>query len=203
MEELRNIQNQLVAPKGQFNSFGRYKYRSCEDILSAVKPLLDLEKCQLTLNDSVEYIGSRFYIKATATLTNANGESVQTTAYAREEEEKKGMDASQITGTASSYARKYALNGLFCIDDTPDADRLNDSAAYTEKPKKKKPAETAGFEVETVPAGDMLPKEIAMAIDNATTLEQINDLYRLNKGQAYEQALIDRCKARKMLMGLK
>lgn len=123
MEKLLKIQSALKCNKGQYNSFGRYKYRSCEDILESVKPLLAEYKCTLILSDTLEYIGDRYYIKATATLTDVeSNKQVQNTAYAREEESKKGMDGSQITGTASSYARKYALNGLFAIDDTKDAD---------------------------------------------------------------------------------
>ena len=121
--KLMNIQQELKCNKGQYNSFGKYKYRSCEDILESVKPLLKKYNCTLTLNDTLEYIGERYYIKATATLSNIDNEDMITnTAYAREELEKKGMDGSQITGTASSYARKYALNGLLAIDDTKDAD---------------------------------------------------------------------------------
>lgn len=123
MEKLLNIQNELKAPKGQYNSFGKYKYRSCEDILESVKPLLQKYKVVLTIKDDLEFIGERYYIKATAILGDIEGEGIASnTAYAREEETKKGMDGSQITGTASSYARKYALNGLFLIDDTKDAD---------------------------------------------------------------------------------
>lgn len=127
-EKLLNIQAELKAPKGQENKFGHYKYRSCEDILEAVKPLLAKNKVILQLTDKIECLGNRYYIKATAILIDTedtkNGEIayIENTAYARESEEKKGMDDSQITGTASSYARKYALNGLFCIDDTKDAD---------------------------------------------------------------------------------
>lgn len=117
------IQQGLKCNKGQYNSFGKYKYRSCEDILESVKPLLLANKCILTLSDELVYLGDRYYIKATATIKNIEtNEVVSNTAYAREEETKKGMDGSQITGTSSSYARKYALNGLFCIDDTKDAD---------------------------------------------------------------------------------
>lgn len=117
------VQMELKAPKGQYNSFGKYKYRSCEDILEAVKPILAKNGITLTLQDTLEYIGERYYIKATATVTDVEtGDRTEATAYAREEESKKGMDGSQITGTASSYARKYALNGLFLIDDTKDAD---------------------------------------------------------------------------------
>lgn len=121
MSKLQEIQHKLKAPKGQYNSFGKYKYRSCEDILEAVKPILNEVGCTLTLSDEPVLIGDRYYIKATATLKGADFTEV-VTAFARESENKAGMDASQITGTASSYARKYALNGLFCIDDTKDAD---------------------------------------------------------------------------------
>jgi hypothetical protein len=127
-EKLSNIQNELKAPKGQFNKFGGYKYRSCEDILEAVKPICKKNKTTLVISDALENIGDRYYVKATATLYNnepdKNGaiQKIENTSYAREEESKKGMDGSQITGTASSYARKYALNGLFNIDDTKDAD---------------------------------------------------------------------------------
>ena len=126
-EKLSNIQNELKCNKNQFNKFGGYKYRSCEDILEAVKPLCKKYGTTLILSDKLVNIGERYYIEAQATLVNfeENDEQksyVANTAYAREEENKKGMDGSQITGTASSYARKYALNGLFNIDDTKDAD---------------------------------------------------------------------------------
>ena len=133
--KLMNIQQELKAPKGQYNSFGKYAYRSCEDILEAVKPLLKKEKVVLTISDELQYIGNRYYIKATATLIDTESEAtISNSAYAREEETKKGMDGSQITGTASSYARKYALNGLFCIDDTKDAD-TDEYKEQTEKDK--------------------------------------------------------------------
>ena len=123
MSNLMNVQMKLKAPKNNRNSFGGYNYRSCEDILESVKPILIQYNCRLTLSDELVQIGDRYYIKATATFSDLdNGETVQVTAYAREAETKKGMDDSQITGTASSYARKYALNGLFLIDDTKDAD---------------------------------------------------------------------------------
>lgn len=125
MKELRSIQTELNAPKTQYNTFGKYSYRSCEDILAAVKPLLAAYNCTLTLTDGIELIGDRFYVRATATLTNDTGDTASTTAYAREDEVKKGMDGAQITGAASSYARKYALNGLFCIDDVQDPDATN------------------------------------------------------------------------------
>jgi hypothetical protein len=122
MEILNKIQKDLRAPKNQRNTFGNYNYRSCEDILEAVKPLLG--KATLVIGDEVVLIGDRFYVKATATISDG-AVSVSSCAYARESLEKKGMDAAQITGAASSYARKYALNGLFCTDDTKDADTTN------------------------------------------------------------------------------
>lgn len=122
MQELVNIQGRLKAPKGQYNKFGGYRYRSCEDILEAVKPLLQEFGCALYISDHIINLGDRFYIEATATIENGEGKTITARGYAREEETKKGMDAAQITGSASSYARKYALNGLFCIDDTKDPD---------------------------------------------------------------------------------
>lgn len=121
---LSKIQSEVKAPKGQFNSYGKYRYRSAEDIVEAVKPIVNKYGFHLILNDEIVLIGSRYYIKATATLCNGEQEYIAT-AFAREEETKKGMDGSQITGAASSYARKYALNGLFAIDDTKDADATN------------------------------------------------------------------------------
>ena len=124
--KLAAIQAALKAPKSQYNEFGRYKYRKAEDILESVKPLLAANGCTLTCTDELQLIGDRYYIKATATVTSIeDGSSVCTTAFAREEEEKKGMDGSQVTGASSSYARKYALNGLLCIDDTADSDTTN------------------------------------------------------------------------------
>lgn len=121
---LSKIQNEVKAPKGQFNSYGKYRYRSAEDIVEAVKPVINSYGYYLTLNDEIVLIGNRYYIKATATLSNGQ-ETFTASAFAREEETKKGMDGSQITGAASSYARKYALNGLFAIDDTKDSDATN------------------------------------------------------------------------------
>ncbi len=126
-QKLLNIQNSLKAPKNQFNKFGNYSYRSAEDILEGVKPLLDENKATLVIDDMIIQIGDRYYVEATAKLINTEkpDEMVQATAYAREDERKKGMDLSQLTGSTSSYARKYALNGLFAIDDTKDSDATN------------------------------------------------------------------------------
>lgn len=126
MKELIAIQSELKAPKSQFNKFGGYKYRKAEDILEAVKPLLNKQKCTLTITDDIVMVGNRIYVKSTATIKNEKGECETTTGWAREEETKKGMDGSQITGASSSYARKYALNGLFAIDDNADSDTTND-----------------------------------------------------------------------------
>lgn len=137
MKELIEIQNELKAPKNQRNTFGNYNYRSAEDILEAVKPLLKKYDCCLTITDEIKQLGDRYYVEATATLCSSDGDRfVAVSAYAREEENKKGMDASQITGSTSSYARKYALNGLFCIDDTKDADFTN-THEKAEQPKTK------------------------------------------------------------------
>ena len=132
LNTLARIQQTLKAPKGQTNSFGNYKYRSCEDIVEAIKPLL--ETATLTFNDSIELVGDRYYVKATVFLTD--GEKVWvSTAYARESLDKKGMDSAQITGATSSYARKHALNGLFAIDDTRDADTQDNSTTVAKQPK--------------------------------------------------------------------
>ena len=136
--KLLKIQMQLKAPKNQTNSFGGYNYRSCEDIFEAVKPLLQEEGLILRVTDELVNIGERYYIKATAILTDGN-DTIENVAYAREEETKKGMDGSQITGASSSYARKYALNGLFLIDDVKDSDTTNMGEEPTlEKAKKYK-----------------------------------------------------------------
>lgn len=124
--KLLNVQIELKAPKNQYNQFGKYNYRNCEDILEAVKPLLKKEKLSLVLTDKIINIDGRYYVQATAQLIDIEKNStLEVTAYAREEETKKGMDGSQITGASSSYARKYALNGLFLIDDTKDSDTTN------------------------------------------------------------------------------
>lgn len=133
MKELIAIQSELKAPKSQFNKFGGYKYRKAEDILEAVKPLLAKQKCTLIITDDVVLIGNRIYVKATATIKNEKGECETTNGWAREEETKKGMDGSQITGASSSYARKYALNGLFAIDDNADSDTTNDGQQQTQQ----------------------------------------------------------------------
>lgn len=133
MKELTAIQSNLNAPKNQINKFGGYKYRSAEDILAALKPLLQKHNCYLTISDEIKLVGERYYIVATASIFNTDKECVSVTGYAREEESKKGMDGSQITGASSSYARKYALNGLFGIDDVKDSDATNDNSQDVKK----------------------------------------------------------------------
>ena len=165
--KLMNIQQELKAPKGQYNSFGKYAYRSCEDILEAVKPLLKKEKVVLTISDELQYIGNRYYIKATATLIDTESEAtISNSAYAREEETKKGMDGSQITGASSSYARKYALNGLFGIDDNKDSDTTNIQSKEEKEDKK------------------ISPKQIELIQkyyqgENLTKLLEVNNIERL------------------------
>lgn len=153
-EKLIKVQAELKAPKSKFNSFGKYKYRSLEDILEGVKPLLEKNKASLVITDSIEQVGDRYYLKATATFIDTeNGESVSNSALARESADKKGQDDSQITGTASSYARKYALNGLFLIDDTKDAD--TDEAHVEKEARAEKAKDDEKNEALVTDIGDM------------------------------------------------
>jgi len=175
-EKLMNIQQELKAPKGQRNSFGNYNYRSCEDILESVKPILSKYKCVLTISDELVNIGERYYIKAQATLADVEDQDmVSNIAYARESLEKKGMDDSQITGATSSYARKYALNGLFAIDDTKDADtdEYHKQTNKTEKTKKDTNRE----------------KLIAYCKEQDLDIKDISVVYELNKDNIEEKAL--------------
>lgn len=152
-EKLMSIQVNLKAPKNLYNSFGKYSYRNAEGICNAVKPYLEKHNVTLTLSDSIECIGERIYLKATATLVDCETkETISASAYAREPETKKGMDDSQITGTASSYARKYALNGLFLLDDVKDADSdeyKKETESVTEEEEFNKKAEKEGKEPAT------------------------------------------------------
>lgn len=175
--KLMMIQQELKAPKGQYNSFAKYNYRSCEDILEAVKPLCIKNNATLLLNDAVQEVSGRFYVVATATLVDTeSGDSVSANAYAREPQDKKGMDDSQITGMASSYARKYALNGLFCIDDTKDADtdeakRQEDAPKKREKKQENKAetpvlCECCGLPIKPVKCGDRVYPTVEI-VENA------------------------------------
>ena len=144
-QKLQGIQSSLKAPKGQTNKFGGYRYRSAEDILTSVKPLLAEWACTLVITDEMVEVGGRVYVKSTAVIAStddSSDSSIHVNAYAREAETKKGMDDAQITGSASSYARKYALNGLFAIDDTKDPDATNDHGSKLPKPTTK---QTQGF----------------------------------------------------------
>lgn len=152
---LQQIQSELKAPKGQFNSFGGYKYRSCEDILEALKPVLAKYQAAVILSDEIVQLGERWYVKATATLKTKEGD-LSVSAFAREPVAKKGMDESQITGAASSYARKYALNGLFGIDDTKDADTMDNR-------EQAKPTKQAAF---------VDPKHLAL-LNSAKNLDEL------------------------------
>lgn len=159
MKELIAIQSDLKAPKSEYNSFGNYHYRTAEDILEALKPLLRVYDCTLTLTDEIILVGARYYVKATASIINSEGMCKEACSFAREEENKKGMDSSQITGSASSYARKYALNGLFLIDDTKDAD--------SDKPKTTSTTKKPVFSIE----------EVESELLKFTTKQQIKDYY--------------------------
>lgn len=183
MKKLIDIQSELKAPKGQYNSFGKYKYRSAEDILEAVKPLLKKHECYLTLSDEPVSIDGRHYIKATATLYAENASDVKVTAYAREPETKKGMDESQITGTASSYARKYALNGLFAIDDTKDAD-TDEYASQTASKQKNKATNKKATEKQVNLLRNILKTD--EQISWAQTKYNISDIEDLTIEQASE-----------------
>lgn len=161
-EKLLAVQTALKAPKDQYNDFGKYKYRSCESILEAVKPLLASNKLLLNMTDDIVAAGDRIYVKATATLLDAEdtNDNIQTTAFAREPLDKKGMDDSQVTGTASSYARKYALNAMFLIDDTKDAD----TNEYREMTANSKPQKAKKEEAKDEPKPDTTATVRANAI---------------------------------------
>lgn len=183
--KLNTIQTTLKAPKGQFNSFGKYKYRNCEDILEAVKPILGETKTVLTITDTIEQIGDRYYVKSTATLHDCETDLfVSNSAYAREEESKKGMDSSQVTGATSSYARKYALNGLFCIDDTKDAD----SQEGTTKQKESYSQETKQEKYDPKIAAEQLKKinDLAQEYASLANVEQSKVFEVLTKTFKYE-----------------
>lgn len=168
--KLLEIQQALKAPKGQTNTFGNYNYRSCEDIVEAVKPLLGEQKAVLTISDEIKLVGERYYIFATATIIDAEtGETVAVTAQAREANEKRGMDTSQVTGATSSYARKYALNGLLAIDDTKDADTQAPTQEPDYKPLPK--CEMCGGDITADILGDgklYSPDQIARATKKQT-----------------------------------
>ena len=169
-EKLMRIQTQIKAPKNLYNSFGKYYYRNAESICESVKPYLEKENVSLILVDDMVAIGNRYYLKATARLLdNENNESIEVSAFAREPEQKKGMDESQITGTASSYARKYALNGLFLLDDTKDADEYHNQTAYQQANDK------------TTVTSEQVGKLKLEMIRTGATEQYICEYYKLNK----------------------
>lgn len=188
MAGLPNIIQDLKVPKARKNSFGGYNYRTCEDILEAVKPLLKKYNCNLILTDEVVCVGNANYIKATAVLFNSEGENVQACGYAREETNKKGMDAPQMTGTASSYARKYALNGLFCIDDTKDTDT---DEYRTENDARLKQQTTAPQQPQQ-PAQATAPAQPQEKKRNPLTFEQAKEHELGFMGWLYNKYLLDR-----------
>lgn len=189
-EKLAVVQRELKAPKGQFNSFGKYKYRSCEDILEALKPVLGKHGCAVTLSDEVVQVGERFYIRATASIMDCeSGERAFNTAFAREDADKKGMDGSQITGTASSYARKYALNGLFLIDDTKDAD----TDAYHEQTTGEKPKEDPKIAAAKAKANEVKRMLVKIMGDKTAAAQLWNEKYKQDAGDIVKMnaALLD------------
>lgn len=191
-KKLMNIQSELKAPKGQYNSFGKYKYRSCEDILEAVKPVLAKHGCTLTISDSIELIGDRFYVKATATLSDIDSDkSISVSAYAREPQDKKGQDSSQVTGATSSYARKYALNGLFCIDDTKDADtdehrQQQEKGGRKAEPKQQQPKQQKPA---ALTKDELMDKVVALC--DAKRIK-VSDICMMSKVNSLEDLTVDR-----------
>lgn len=177
---LVKIQAELKAPKNQTNSFGKYKYRSAEDIVEAVKPILSKYGTALVITDEVVQVGERIYIKATASLLDGTDDSISVSGWAREEEVKKGMDAAQITGSASSYARKYALNGLFAIDDTKDSDSTNEHKDEVGEVKRMELI----AKLETTNWDEIMKQKVAIKISALTTIEQYEKALRsINQNQ--------------------
>ena len=175
---LLKIQSELKAPKSQFNSFGKYKYRNCEDILEAVKPLLLKYDCTMTITDEVTEVGGRVYVKAIVTLQD--GDNVhQVSAYAREDENKKGMDLSQLTGATSSYARKYALNGMFLIDDTKDSDTTNQHGSSGEAKQNGQPKAKQNGKEELTPDHPKWAEAKKALQSNNVTIETLKKHFTL------------------------
>lgn len=194
-EKLSSIQEELKAPKNAYNSFGKYNYRSCEDILEGLKPVLKKYKATLFISDSLELIGDRYYVKAAVRLVDIEtGETVENTAYAREELDKKGMDWSQITGATSSYARKYALNGMFLIDDTKDAD----TDEYQNQQNKKGSKESASDAKQNEKMKSSVDKTLLPSGGNATP-EQIERIKsEMNRTGINEVTILSMFKAKSL-----
>lgn len=171
--KLAIIQKNLIAPKGQRNDFGKYNYRSCEDIVKALKPLLDENHCVCFMTNEMDEIGGRVYVKAIVTLVDLESdEKITVTAHAREENEKKGMDGSQITGASSSYARKYALSGLFMIDNEKDSDATNTATKEETKTEERKATPKQIEFLKSVYTGENLDK--LLKANNLTKLEDMS-----------------------------
>ena len=183
IKNLSKIQNEMNVKKGRYNKFGGYYYRSCEDILQTAKEVCNKYGCYVNVTDTIEYIEGRFYVKATAKVVDIEtGESEKATAYAREEESKKGMDGAQLTGATSSYARKYALCGLFAIDDSIDSDSLNGT-----QENEGKAANNKGSNPSSTSQPDKSQTQIAILVgyvNDCTTVEQLSNLFKAN--QAYQ-----------------
>lgn len=178
LQLLGEVQSELKAPKGQRNTFGKYNYRSCEDILEAVKPLLKERGLVILITDDIVQVGERYYVRATATIYNSEGSFICNSAFAREELKRSGMDASQITGATSSYARKYALNGLLAIDDTKDADATNKGQ-------------------DTQKAPTMTPAEALKTLQQEQTLDGLKSAFgKLPAELRSDDAILGYCKAR-------
>ena len=183
-EKLSAIQNELKAPKGQYNNFGKYNYRSAEDILEAVKPICKKHKTVLVLSDEIQHIGERYYVTAWARLYDLEQDDVEITVFAsaREEETKKGMDASQVTGATSSYARKYALNGLFNIDDTKDADTDEYAIQVAEGGKRETKAKAEKAQADDpIISSDKVEIAVATIRNKQTTLANVLKAYGVEK----------------------
>lgn len=183
IKNLSKIQNEMNVKKGRYNKFGGYYYRSCEDILQTAKEVCDKYGCYVNVTDTIEYIEGRFYVKATAKVVDIEtGESETATAFAREEESKKGMDGAQLTGATSSYARKYALCGLFAIDDSIDDDLLNGTQENEGKAANKKGAKSSST---SQPDNSQSQTSILVGyVNECTTVEQLINLFKAN--QSYQ-----------------
>lgn len=192
MKELLTIQQKLNAPKTQFNKFGNYYYRSCEDILEALKPLLAETNCTLQIFDDIALVGDRYYVKATILLTNDKGETATSVSFAREQEKVTGQIEAQITGAASSYARKYALNALFCIDDNKDPDATNTHGKDAPKTPKTKPTTDANVKDDTDYLGEAL-----RAVEGAKSKAELDVLYQTYGAKVgYNKAFLDALNAK-------
>lgn len=179
--KLIKVQNELKAPKNQYNSFGKYSYRNCEDICESVKPLLLANGLAMFISDNIELIGDRYYIKAIVTVVDTEtGETLTNSALAREEENKKGMDSSQVTGSTSSYARKYALNGMFLIDDTKDSDFTN---THGKENNEEKPSRIKGTGLSEAQIKRLYAIAAKANIEKSMVLKAIKQEFKVEKAE--------------------